>query len=72
MSPLEAIHAATGAAAKILGRSDLGTIRTGAVADLVVVAGNPAEDVRATRRIRAVIQAGRALPIDSLSFKESE
>jgi imidazolonepropionase-like amidohydrolase len=66
MPPLEAIHAATGAAAKILGRPDLGTIRPGSVADLVVVAGNPAEEVRATRRIRAVIQAGRTLPMDSL------
>lgn len=66
MSPLEAIHAATGAAATILGRPDLGTIRAGSVADLVVVAGNPAAEVRATRRIRAVIQAGRPLPMDSL------
>jgi len=66
MTPVEAIQAATGAAAKILGRSELGTIRPGAVADLVVVDGNPAEDVRATRRIRTVIQAGRTLPLGSL------
>ncbi|MFU8814474.1 MAG: hypothetical protein ACNA7W_03950 [Pseudomonadales bacterium] len=41
---------------------------TGAVADLLIVAGNPAEDITATRDIRSVIQAGKVLeaePVDA-------
>lgn len=64
--PLAAIHAATGAAGTILGRPELGTIAPGSAADLIIVAGNPAVDVHATRRIRTVIRAGEPLPIDSL------
>jgi cytosine/adenosine deaminase-related metal-dependent hydrolase len=66
LTPLEAIRSATGVAGEILGRTDLGVLRPGAAADLLVVAGNPAEDILATRRIRHVIQAGRPLALDLL------
>ena len=39
MNPLEAITAATAGGAAALGRSDLGTLSPGAIADLVVVRG---------------------------------
>jgi hypothetical protein len=66
LTPLEAIRAATGAAGEILGRTDLGVLRPGAAADVLLVAGNPAEDILATRRIRHVMQAGRPLPLELL------
>ena len=46
MTPLQALRAATGWAAECIGRADdLGTIEKGKLADLVVVAGDPATDV---------------------------
>jgi len=66
LPPLAALHAATGAAGQILGLPGLGTLRVGSVADIVIVAGNPAADIRATRTVRYVLQAGRVLPMDSL------
>lgn len=60
VSPLEALHAATGAAARIIGADhELGTIEPGKWADLVVLDADPSADIRATRRIRAVVLGGR-------------
>ncbi len=42
----------------IVGRPELGTIAVGALADLVLVSGNPAEEIEATRRIQKVIKGG--------------
>lgn len=66
LPPLAALHAATGAAGQILGLPELGTLQAGKVADIIIVAGNPAADIRATRTVRYVLQAGRVLPSDSL------
>jgi len=58
-SPLDALRAATSNPARFLGLSDsLGVVKPGAVADLVLLEGNPLTDIRNTRRITAVIQAG--------------
>ena len=54
-----AIHAATGAAAHLMGRSDIGTIRGGKRADLVVLGGDLIRDALALSRIRAVLRDGR-------------
>lgn len=45
MSPVAAIKAGTSSAADLLQRPDLGRIAVGCVADLVVVSGNPVEDI---------------------------
>lgn len=46
-SPLEVIHAATQAGARVLGRDEeIGTIRVGRKADLVVVNGNPLANLK--------------------------
>jgi imidazolonepropionase-like amidohydrolase len=59
MTPMQAIEASTlnGAAALGLQR-DLGTVEAGKLADLIVVAGNPLQDMRAMKRVHAVIKAG--------------
>jgi Tol biopolymer transport system component len=60
LSPLEALHAATGGAARIIGAErDFGTIEPGKWADLVILDADPTADIRNTRRIRTVMQAGR-------------
>jgi imidazolonepropionase-like amidohydrolase len=62
LTPLEALHAATGAAARIIGaEGELGTIQPGKWADLVLLDADPSADIRNTRRIRAVMQAGQLL-----------
>jgi imidazolonepropionase-like amidohydrolase len=60
LSPVQVIHAATGAASQAVGRQDeFGTLRPGASADLLLVDGNAARDVRALAEVRAVYQEGR-------------
>jgi Tol biopolymer transport system component len=60
LSPLEAIHAATAGSARIIGiEREVGTVEVGKWADLVLLDADPTADIRNTRRIRAVMQAGR-------------
>jgi imidazolonepropionase-like amidohydrolase len=70
VTPLAALQAATINAARYLGALDsLGTIAEGKIADLVLLDANPLDDIRNTRRIRAVIVDGRFLTraaLDSL------
>lgn len=55
-----AIAAATGTAARALGiEDDTGTIVVGKVADLLLVEGDPIQDIRALRRVRRVYRSGR-------------
>jgi imidazolonepropionase-like amidohydrolase len=59
-SPFEALRAATLALARYFGALDsLGTIAPGKVADLVLLAANPLDDVRNSSRIEAVMANGR-------------
>jgi hypothetical protein len=59
-SPREALQSATKTPAEYLAPTDsLGTITEGRLADLVLLAGNPPEDIRNTRRVRAAVFDGR-------------
>jgi imidazolonepropionase-like amidohydrolase len=61
LSALEGISAATLGSARALGLPDLGTVSVGAVADLLVIDGDPAADVRMLldpQRIWMVVQNG--------------
>ncbi|HUR93364.1 MAG TPA: CocE/NonD family hydrolase [Gemmatimonadales bacterium] len=62
LSPAEALRAATIDGAALLGLGDAGEIRVGAVADLVVVAGDPLRDIRVIERPVAVVKGGRIVP----------
>jgi imidazolonepropionase-like amidohydrolase len=59
LTPAQALAAATAGAARHIGRNDdLGSIAPGKRADLVVVDGNPVQDIGALRRIVLVIKNG--------------
>ena len=58
LTPLEALRAATANAAEALGRSDLGRVREGAAADLLLVEGEPWRELAALRRRRGVCVRG--------------
>lgn len=63
----EVLKSATSRAADRLGQSSLGRIATGAVADLVVLEGDPTENTDAYRRVMAVYLGGRSLDLNSLT-----
>jgi imidazolonepropionase-like amidohydrolase/Tol biopolymer transport system component len=67
LSPMEAIHAATGGAAQILGADkEVGTIEPGKWADLVFLDADPLSDIRNTRRIWNVMHNGRIIDRSAL------
>ena len=61
LSPAKALQAATANAADLLRLANLGQVREGMAADLVVWAGNPVEDVSALLRPRIVMKAGEVV-----------
>jgi imidazolonepropionase-like amidohydrolase len=62
MTPMQVLVAATGGAARTAGLDDdLGTLRPGLAADLLVLDANPLDDIRATRQIDSVWIAGKQL-----------
>ncbi len=66
LTPTEALVAATSAPAAAFHISDRGRIAPGLRADLLLVKGNPAEDILATRDIVAVYKQGIALDREKL------
>src|SRR5262249_3513429 len=65
-TPLEALQTATTNPAQYLGLADTGTIAKGKRADLVLLDANPLDDINNTRKIRAVVLAGRYFSRDDL------
>jgi len=60
-TPLEALQAATIVPARAMKRDkELGTVEAGKRADFLLVDGDPLADIRALRRIRVVVTAGKA------------
>jgi imidazolonepropionase-like amidohydrolase len=67
LAPLAAITSATSTAARVLGlEAETGRIAPGLAADLLAVAGNPAERIQALDDVRLVLAAGRTA-VDRLS-----
>jgi imidazolonepropionase-like amidohydrolase len=59
LTPAQALDIATARSAALLGLADRGSVRDGLRADLVVLEADPVADIRNTRRIARVYQAGR-------------
>lgn len=68
LSPLEALRSATSVPADAFGLDDRGRIASGMRADLVLVEGDPTEDVLATRAIAGVWKQGT--PLDRRAYRE--
>jgi imidazolonepropionase-like amidohydrolase len=60
-TPMEALQTATSNPARFLGRDDIGSVAPGRFADLVLLAANPLDDIRNTKRINAVVINGKFL-----------
>ena len=69
MSPREALVSATRDAAGVLGLADRGRIEAGALANLLVVRGDPEQDIGALGQVDAVYLRGRALELAALSLR---
>ena len=59
LSPMAALVAATRGSADMLGASDRGTLEKGKRADFLILAGNPLDDIRNTRKLVAIWHDGR-------------
>jgi imidazolonepropionase-like amidohydrolase len=66
---LEVITMCTSEAAKILRREDkFGSLQAGLSADILIVEGNPAENISNSRNVRYVFSQGRLVDRDSLKL----
>jgi imidazolonepropionase-like amidohydrolase len=61
-APMQAVRFATSAAAELIGCTDAGTLAPGKRADLLAVAGNPATDITALKKVVLVVQSGTMIP----------
>jgi imidazolonepropionase-like amidohydrolase len=67
LTPMEALQTATRNPAQFMGRlSDMGTVEKNKVADLVLLDANPLDDIHNSRKIHAVVLAGRYFSRDDL------
>jgi len=58
-TPVETLRLATSRVAELLRLPDVGVIRAGAIADLLVVEGDPTDNLTDLERVRYVIRGGR-------------
>jgi len=63
MTPAQALAAATRVAAQVLGRTDLGAIRADSRSGLVVLGGDPLQDIHNLRKVVAVIVGDGEIPL---------
>ncbi|PHS77018.1 MAG: amidohydrolase [Robiginitomaculum sp.] len=67
MSPLQALQAATITPAEHLGYSkDIGSLKVGKLADLIIIDGNPLDDIRNSDHIEHVMLGGRLYKADTM------
>ena len=71
MTPMEALLSATRNGAQLLRRDDLGVIEPGAIADILVVDGDPLEDIGNMRQLLVVIKEGDVMLDRSASEQTS-
>jgi Tol biopolymer transport system component len=71
MTPYEALRAATVTPAEML-NLDAGAIAPGKLADIVLVEGNPLENIADTQKVRRVIANGRMFTLEDLLSGKAE
>jgi imidazolonepropionase-like amidohydrolase len=72
LSPVEALHAGTRAAADVLKRPDLGRLEPGSAADVVVVNGDATQDIAAVKSVYRVYKAGAPVDREALALPRGE
>ncbi|MCD7097602.1 amidohydrolase family protein [Stenotrophomonas sp. MMGLT7] len=65
MTPFQALRSATATSAELLGL-DAGTLEAGKLADIVLIEGDPLQDIGNTANVRQVIANGRAFSVEEL------
>ena len=66
LTPMEVIEGGTRYAAQVCGHGDeLGTLEAGKLADIIVVTGQPWEDIRALAQVKLVIKDGQRVYVDN-------
>ncbi len=68
MTPLQAIHAGTSSAADMLENKNIGRVTPGCMADLVIVVGNPLEDISLLETGVVMVVKGGKVVRDDLSL----
>jgi imidazolonepropionase-like amidohydrolase len=58
MKPIDVLRSATSVNAEVFGLKNLGNIKTGYLADMVAVEGNPAEDIKVVKQVKLVMKDG--------------
>jgi imidazolonepropionase-like amidohydrolase len=67
LTPMQALQSATSSAAEFLAKEkDSGTVAAGKYADLVLLDGDPLQNIRNTGKIRALVVRGRYLDRQAL------
>ena len=70
MSPMDALVAATRNGAMVIGVEDqLGTVEVGKLADLLILAGNPLDDIENIREIETIVYKGEAYPREKFAYQ---
>ncbi|WP_126174337.1 amidohydrolase family protein [Altericroceibacterium xinjiangense] len=68
MTPLEALETATIAGARSLGMAgEIGSLEPGKLADLVILEGDPTENIRYTEQVDTVVLGGRAYDAQTMN-----
>ena len=71
MTPMQALVAGTGNAARHLGLDDMGLLAPGNSASLIILSANPLEDIRNTRQIDRVFLEGREIDREAIAERLS-
>jgi imidazolonepropionase-like amidohydrolase len=69
LTPMEVLVASTRNAARVMGRTDIGTLEPGKLADLVVLDGDPLADVGNFRKVRLVARGGEVWTREELEYR---
>ena len=69
LTPMQVLVASTRAAARAMGRDDIGTLEPGKLADLVVLDADPLASVANFRQVRLVARGGEIWTRDELEYR---
>lgn len=58
MKPIDVLRSATTVNATVFQLKDLGNIKTGYIADIIAVEGNPADDIKSVKQVKLVMKDG--------------